>query len=133
MLTSPLIREQHFGEAEGQPFGMYPHARKDRTAKFPDGESLTDVEKRAEEVLEEILLPYVWRERTNEEGGEGEMHVAVVSHGIFLRELISAIMRRGVSTGSDYNFVQQEGYRGMRNTAWTRVTVQVRDRVSNFE
>jgi hypothetical protein len=69
---------------------------------------------RAERVVEEILLPYVWAD--NGEGGE----VAVVSHGLCISELIKALVRR------DRRGRGAEGaYKGFRNTAWSCVTVEL--------
>lgn len=64
--TSPLLREQNFGRGEGQRYdvrkepgltlaehvakGKYP-AIHNRSQRFPDGESLDDVARRADQVV----------------------------------------------------------------------------------
>jgi broad specificity phosphatase PhoE len=49
--VSPLLREQHFGVAEGKPWGEKGGFNRGpgRTFKFPEGESLEDVRNRANE------------------------------------------------------------------------------------
>ncbi|KAF8133871.1 histidine phosphatase superfamily [Boletus edulis] len=111
------IREQCFGDAEGHPWmlsrisskplddhfrdGQYP-VLFERHEKFPDGESLDDV------------APHLSRAIS----GVEDIHVAVVSHGLCISELVPALLKRSVG-GSP-----AKDYRGLQNTAWTRVTVQ---------
>ncbi|TCD70896.1 hypothetical protein EIP91_001204 [Steccherinum ochraceum] len=130
--TSLLLREQHFGVAEGQPWemtpkphmtlpeqiaqGIYPVLHR-REEKFPQGESLDDLSGRATEAVEACVMPHV-REalRSGVKGG----HVALVSHGLCISEMVPALLRkdaRGVAP--------EDKYRGLMNTAWTRVTVDV--------
>ncbi|GLB38344.1 putative phosphoglycerate mutase-like protein [Lyophyllum shimeji] len=128
LYTSPLLREQNFGRGEGQPYhvrkepglslaehiakGKYPATHK-RSQRFPDGESLDDVARRADQVVRDILLPYV--SKAVEEGTHG-IHVVVVSHGIFIGELIASLLRLGGGK-------TETSYRGLRNTGRVLVTV----------
>jgi len=127
------LREQYLGDAEGHPFlvhripdkslgdhfrdGRYPILF-GRNERFPNGESLDDLAVRAGRFIEDLVLkPYL--SRTISSGPE-HVHIAVVSHGLCINELIAALLKRndGGSPTRDY--------RGLQNTAWTRVTVQVK-------
>ncbi|KAF9454680.1 phosphoglycerate mutase-like protein [Macrolepiota fuliginosa MF-IS2] len=125
--SSMLLREQNYGSAEGKRWdspridgltleehyskGMYPVLR-GRSKRFPGGESLEDLEIRAERVIDEILMPYVRDE------ADGDAHIAIVSHGNFLSELVAALVKRDKPTSRNIH-----GCRGMKNTGWTRVVV----------
>lgn len=129
LITSPLLREQNFGIAEGKPWiselpgvsiedhfsqGLYPRLR-DPKSKFPEGESLEDLRSRAELAMKEILFPYLWQ--TEREGAS----VVVVSHGLFINEIVAALLRQDFGGGNRVSI-----YIGLRNAAWTRVTVKVK-------
>ncbi|KAJ7095823.1 histidine phosphatase superfamily [Mycena belliarum] len=131
--TSPLLREQHFGSAEGKPWtnqrdpniplaqqfknGIYPTCLS-RNEKFPNGESLAEVQIRACQVWEDILLPYV---REAEES-DNHVHVAVVSHGIFIKEAVRALGR--YDSNADLTLLDHQS---LRNTAWARVVIGSED------
>ncbi|KAF8349458.1 phosphoglycerate mutase-like protein [Amanita rubescens] len=127
--TSLLLREQYFGVAEGKRYRtvresglsleehfaqeLYPAIR-ERHLKFPDGESRDDVAERANQAIDELLIPYV------------QTIVAIVSHGLFIREITIALMRRGVAN--------QTGFKGvgpLRNTGWTRLVVEANGQWDN--
>ncbi|KAI0699308.1 phosphoglycerate mutase-like protein [Cerioporus squamosus] len=129
---SPLLREQHFGVAEGQPWaweqtpgmtieehfakGIWPVLH-ERHQKFPDGESLDDLYARATQAIDQLVMPHVWK--AAREGKTG-VHIALASHGLCISELIPALLakdERGVHPG--------DKYRGLHNTAWSRATIQV--------
>lgn len=129
--TSPLLREQHFGAGEGKKIcakdknltlslhyarGKFP-AIYTRTEKFPGGESLNDMAERIKCTIDDALLPYVWQEA---EGG-APITVAVVSHGIFIAELITRLVKRD-STYQDSDF-NPRNLRGLKNTGWTKIQV----------
>ncbi|KAK0202026.1 phosphoglycerate mutase [Desarmillaria ectypa] len=131
LLTSHLLREQHFGVAEGKPYsksrsdvvssclyaqGIYPSPR-DRDESFPEGESRNDLRRRAEQAVDEILLPYVWQ--SAREGTTG-VRVALISHGLFIKELIAALVGRDAQGKTTDLY-----YKGLRNTAWARTSVEV--------
>ncbi|KAJ7459901.1 histidine phosphatase superfamily [Mycena latifolia] len=135
LTTSPLLREQHFGVAEGKSLarkrdpdiplaqqfeaGIYPASlTPSRDERFPEGESLNDVQARARQVWADILLPYV--ETAHKE--ENHVHVAVVSHGIFIKEALRALAM--YDCNSD---ITACNYQWLRNTAWARVDVGVKD------
>lgn len=128
--TSLLLREQTRGVAEGHPWltepipalsleehhakGLYP-IHHERWQKFPEGESLDDLAQRARRAVEEVVMPHIWEAIQGKKTGA---HVAIASHGLLIAEMIPTLLKKGVtSTGTC------ENYKGMLNTAWTRVTV----------
>ncbi|KAG8873751.1 hypothetical protein FRB97_006455 [Tulasnella sp. 331] len=138
IVTTPLIREQHFGEAEGHPWmaptspsstnsgrtGIIDPKTKEksypvqygRQAKFPAGECLEDVAARTGEAFDTFVMPIV---RESEGKTCGEVNVFFVSHGIAISETIGSIF--GKCIGGDK--VQPESWRGLKNTAWTRLVI----------
>lgn len=133
LIPSLLVREQHFGIAEGSPWLMEPkpgltleqhYAEKvfpvlhHRDEKFPEGESLNDVASRCEQAIKDLVLPHVWS--AVKEGSKG-VHIAVVSHGLCISELVSALLRQDAS-----GIPPENSYRGLWNTAWTRVAIDIK-------
>ncbi|TFY82469.1 hypothetical protein EWM64_g1544 [Hericium alpestre] len=132
LTTSLLVREQHFGIAEGKPWswtqeegltlqehfakGIYPVLHGDRE-KFPEGESLVDLGERANQAVEDIILPHVWQAARE---GKKDVHVAIVSHGLCISQMVAQLLKRNAG-GIDI-----KDYRGLLNTAWTRVAVDVK-------
>ncbi|KAG6816242.1 hypothetical protein H0H87_007479 [Tephrocybe sp. NHM501043] len=128
--ASPLLCEQNFGQGEGQSYdvrkrpglsfdehiaqGLYIRAY-NRSDKYPDGESLNDVARRARNVIDDIIFPYVTRAAKE---GTTDMHVAFVSHSIFIAELIAELVIRD---GNKFEPI----HRGLKNTGWTLVTIKV--------
>ncbi|KAI5117444.1 hypothetical protein M0805_005823 [Coniferiporia weirii] len=131
--VSPDVREQHFGVAEGNPWsmrtdpglsreelyarGVYPVIY-DRDEKFPGGESLADLQARAERAMEDIVMPHVWSAARSGESA----HVAVVSHGLCISELIAALVRKDRDAQAA---AKGKRWTGLMNTAWTRLTIGV--------
>ncbi|KAH9080644.1 phosphoglycerate mutase-like protein [Lactarius deliciosus] len=129
--SSELLREQNFGVAEGKPWsfksdpaltpeehmakGVYPVLYGD-DEKFPEGESTKDLAERARTALAKFVLPHVWQ--VAKEGKTG-IHIAIVSHGLCISELVSELLKRSAKQGRDTD------YRGLWNTAWTRVVVDI--------
>ncbi|KAG8900709.1 hypothetical protein FRB99_005802 [Tulasnella sp. 403] len=147
LTITELIREQHFGVAEGhgwsgpiasssEPddptsnatgrFGVidpqsgkkiYP-VQLGRTARFEDGESLDEVAARTGEAFDKFVMPYV-RESVGKK--LGEVNIMFVSHGIAVSESIGAIFARAANgAGADAGT-----WRGLRNTAWTRLVISM--------
>lgn len=106
-----LSLEEHFAQ------GLYPvlHGRTDR---FPEGESLEDVAVRANQAILDLVMPHVW---TAAREGAKNVHIALVSHGICISELVASLLAKDAS-GQDPG----HKYRGLLNTAWTRVAVDVK-------
>ncbi|KAJ7069734.1 phosphoglycerate mutase-like protein [Mycena amicta] len=133
LTTSPLLKERHFGIAEGKASswkrdyslsladhintGVYPSLA-GRSEKFPDGESLDDVQVRAAQAWEDLLLKYVLNAAKNDQ----QVHVAVVSHGIFIKEAIRALAQYDSTLD-----LSTPNSSWLRNTGWARVVVQVKD------
>lgn len=125
-IPNPNLREQHFGIAEGYPYvldipegqteedlfakNIYP-VLFSRSAKYPDGESLDDLARRAEVGIRECVLPHVV---------EDGVHIIIASHGLCISELVPALLRLDPDSPGDVAFT------GLMNTAWIRATVSVK-------
>ena len=137
LTKSTLLREQHWGVAEGHPWSM--HAKEglsledhfaqgiypvlyERWQKFPEGESLEEVVQRAEKAIDDFVMPHVWAAA---KAGKKGVHIALVSHGICISELIPVLVMKDES-----RIHPGHRWRGLLNTAWTRVTVNVKVCVS---
>ena len=97
--------------------GIYPVIL-NRVDRFPEGESLNDVQVRAERAIEEHVMPNVWKMARSGK----DLHVAVVSHGLCISELISAALMKDKDAASGG---PEKRWTGLLNTAWTRVTVEI--------
>lgn len=98
--------------------GIFPELH-GRDTKFPEGENLNDVARRAEEAIRECILPHVF------DKSQGNAHIGLASHGICLSEVISALLKLDPEVDSS------KSYKGHWNTAWSRLTISVRVRRSN--
>lgn len=131
-IISPLLKEQHFGDAEGRTWlirqdssrtleehfanGQYPLLY-GRTQKFPGGESLDDLAVRADEVVRQLVLPHIMQAARV---GTQDVHIALVSHGLCISEVVAALVKKSHGRTPDTS------YRGLRNTGWARVTIQIK-------
>jgi broad specificity phosphatase PhoE len=119
--VTPLIREQNFGDGEGQPWmasaGSQWSQPQGRDGKFNNGECLNDVARRGDEFFETHLAPIIREARMKP---AGQVNVVVVSHGIAIAETLGALVRRSVHVQSDG---WSGGFRGLHNTAWSRVAI----------
>lgn len=129
--VTKLVREQHWGDAEGHKWVMsippgttreelhaqdvYP-IYETRHEKFPNGESLDDLRERALEALKQCVFPYL---------DEDDGHIAIASHGLCISEMMSALV------SLDPEADQSTSYKGLLNTAWTRVQVKRRESERN--
>lgn len=82
-----------------------------RDAKYPEGESLEDLARRAEEAIRECVIPHIQQDGA---------HIAIASHGLCIGELIAAVIRL------DPDSPQDVSYAGLENTAWTRLTISLK-------
>lgn len=146
LIVSDLIREQHWGDAEGHPFtwddddetveegvesgqmdskGRYAPLR-DRISKFSNGESSEDVARRADEFISEHIIHHVMASLPDD---AKPLNIFVVSHGICIAELIAAFLRRDPANeyvnGGDEPRMLPESWRGLANTGWTRLEVSL--------
>jgi len=154
LVPSDLLREQHFGDAEGQPFtwshllnparasssspskgqdkgqrntkGAYTPLA-DRQSRFPNGESSDDVARRVDNFISEFIIPHVLASLPDY--GHQPLNIFIVSHGIAIAEVIGAFLRREPT----HTAPPSESWRGLVNTGWTQLTVslQVRATLSN--
>jgi len=131
--SSELLRELDYGLAEGTPLssqcytgltwqdhakmGVFPAWYSD-SDRFPEGESIKDLAVRARVALEKLVLPHVWQ--AAKEGKTG-IHVAIVSHGLCIGELISELLnwdgKKGRRSGSVYGQTP--------NAGWSRVVIDI--------
>ena len=132
LITSLLLREQHFGIAEQKPWGssvsgmaiedlfaqgIFPQLY-GRSQRFPEGESQDDLHGRAQKFVRETLLPQI-RQAAMEK--VPEMHVAIVSHGMFITELIATLFELETLQSTLSTF-----HGDLQNTAWTRIHVEMK-------
>ncbi|KAH6917997.1 histidine phosphatase superfamily [Coprinopsis sp. MPI-PUGE-AT-0042] len=132
---TPLLREQHFGVAEGNPWVMQIDEGKtreemyaenvypvlwERHERFDDGESLNDLAVRANKAVTECVIPHVVKaaERDRE---AAQMHIAMASHGLAISEVVAALIRL------DPLADKSKSYKGLLNTAWARVDIRIRE------
>jgi broad specificity phosphatase PhoE len=135
LTRTAAIREQHWGIAEGKPWVLHATPGKSNeehfaegifpvlygpTEKFPDGESKIDLEARATQAVKELVIPHVYQAART---GERSVHIAVVSHGLCISELVPALLNWGL-------YARDEDFSGLKNTAWTRVEVALKVRVN---
>ncbi|TXT04984.1 hypothetical protein VHUM_03804 [Vanrija humicola] len=119
LTQSPLLREQYFGIAEGKPFGSENGGftrMPGRDFRFPEGETLNDVRKRANEAIAEFVEPAI---RENQGKLASSKHLVFVAHGIFNHEFIGAIMARRPEGINAWE------YRDTSQTGWTRLEGEV--------
>ena len=57
--------------------------------------------------------------------GKEDVHVALVSHGLCISELVSALVGLDYERRSKGQEVPDRQYAGLRNTAWTRATIEL--------
>jgi broad specificity phosphatase PhoE len=131
LTRTAAIREQHWGIAEGKPWVMHTTPGKSieqhfaegiypvlfgPEEKFPNGESKVDLGKRATQAVKQLVIPHVYQVART---GERRVHIAVVSHGLCISELVPALLKWGP-------YVKDEDFSGLKNTAWTRVEVALK-------
>ena len=137
LISSLLLREQHFGIAEGEKLtfrrqrglsdeehwakGLYP-VPDERGKKFRGGESLDDLRDRARQAVEELVVPII---RDAVEEKKEDVHVALVSHGLCISELVPAVVALDYERRSKGLKVPEMRYVGLQNTAWTRATIDL--------
>lgn len=155
LVQSDLLREQHFGDVEGERCFLPPAyitgtpslssvpseergKRKsplsDRKTCFPNGESSEDVARRVDAFISKFIIPHVLESsssppnddndvNTEQQQQQEPLNIVIVSHGIAISELIGALFRRG--SQATRSACAPESWRGMVNTAWTRLTVSL--------
>ncbi|KAF7347276.1 hypothetical protein MVEN_01482700 [Mycena venus] len=132
-ISDKRLQEQNFGIAEGQPWVIlkqiprkrpyeemfakknFPLADYNRDQKFPEGESLNDLARRAESAIADCMAPHLAA------AAQGDIHIAIVSHGGCISELAAALLRLDPDSPRDVS------YEGLLNTAWTRAVVSLKD------
>lgn len=93
-----------------------------RRGKFLEGESLDDLRDRAREAFKELIVP-ILRDAVKER--KENVHVALVSHGLCISELVAVVVASDYERRSKGSKAPDEHYAGLSNTAWTRVTIDL--------
>lgn len=81
---------------------------------------MEDLTRRAERAVREVVLPHVLNVARS--GKDEHIHIALVSHGLCIAQVVSAIVRLGGGTW------KRKG--PMVNTAWVRVEVRIQGGMS---
>jgi broad specificity phosphatase PhoE len=97
-----------------------------RKEKFPEGESLDDLRDRTRQAIKDLLVPII--KDAVKEKKEG-VHVALVSHGLCISELVAGLVALDYERRSRGQEVPDRQYTGLLNTAWTRATVDLAVRI----
>lgn len=143
LIRSDLLREQHFGDAEGQSpaWGLLPSTSSetpssssssyntrdknisyappvDRYTRFPNGESCEDVAQRVDAFISEFIIPHMLESLPDD---NPPLNIVVVSHGIAIAELIGAFLRRDAT----HSLSSPGTWRGLTNTGWTQLSVSL--------
>lgn len=77
---------------------------------------------RARQAVKELVVPII-RDAVKEK--KENTHVALVSHGLCISEMVVAVLAFDHERRSKGLKVPDGQYTGMRNTAWTRVTIDL--------
>ncbi|PWZ02289.1 hypothetical protein BCV70DRAFT_156846 [Testicularia cyperi] len=150
LVQSKSLREQNFGQAEGQSYASAEWAQGSsgqdaRVFRFPDGESLEEVNARIAKAVRQFVLPRVESLRRSAaspvppaasvtpssgsnsnapvEGG----HICIVAHGIAIAELLRVFMSLHHNSPSSPWADPKATYKRIRleNTGWSRLELAV--------
>lgn len=99
LVQTQSLREQNFGQAEGKSwsdaeFAITTQGEDARTFRFPEGESLEDVNNRMGISLRRYVLPRLEALRTKQEREEPQ--IVIVAHGIAIAEVSMSRSDRSV-------------------------------------
>ena len=77
---------------------------------------------RAGQAIKELVIP-ITRDAVKEK--KEDVHVALVSHGLCISELVAALVSLDYERRSKGQEVPDRQYAGLANTAWTRATIDL--------
>ncbi|KIL61590.1 hypothetical protein M378DRAFT_193404 [Amanita muscaria Koide BX008] len=155
LIPNPDLRELNFGVAEGHPWttdcpaidaaaaspdpesavekvvnelaaqGIFPIIPT-TTNRFPGGETLDDLARRAERGMKDCVLNHLseYIGLGSADGGissTDDYHVVIASHALSISELVTALVKL------DPLADQKKSYGVLSNTAWTRAVIRARD------
>lgn len=133
LVQTQSLREQNFGQAEGRNWNdaelisltSNMMGEDARIFKFPEGESLEDVNARMAASLRRYVFPRLEALRSGTERGEPQ--IVIVAHGIAIAEMLRVLI--GLHDASDNGPWPDphESYKRVRleNTGWTLVELAV--------
>ncbi|SNX84488.1 uncharacterized protein MEPE_03197 [Melanopsichium pennsylvanicum] len=132
LVQSKSLREINFGQAEGQEYAMAQWmsgstGQDARNFRFPEGESLEEVNARTAKAVRQFILPRIeaLRKKPPADGNVG--HICIVAHGIAIAELLRVFMALHGDPPSCPWPDPKKTYQRVRleNTGWSRLEVAV--------
>lgn len=133
LVQTQSLREQNFGQAEGRNWNdaelvnltSNMLGEDARVFKFPEGESLEDVNARMGASLRRYVLPRLEALRSGNERVEPQ--VVIVAHGIAIAEMLRVLINLHESSDNGPWPDPHESYKRVRleNTGWTLVELAV--------
>lgn len=136
LVQSKSLREINFGQAEGQSYAsaewMQGSSGDDaRNFRFPEGESLEEVNARIAKAVRQFILPRVEALRKkppSQLAASGDVgHICIVAHGIAIAELLRVFMALHDESPSSPWPNPKTTYQRVRleNTGWSRLELAV--------
>lgn len=136
LVQSKSLREINFGQAEGQSYahtewmqGSIGHDA--RNFRFPEGESLEEVNARIAKAVRQFILPRIEalrRKPPTHSAAVGDViHICIVAHGIAIAELLRVFMALHDGSASEAWPDPKSSYQRVRldNTGWSRLELAV--------
>lgn len=136
LVQSKSLREINFGQAEGRDYAsaewMQGSSGQDaRSFRFPEGESLQEVNARIAKAVRQSILPRVEALRKKppaQIAAAGDIgHICIVAHGIAIAELLRVFMALHDDSASSPWSDPKASYQRVRleNTGWSRLELAV--------
>ncbi len=131
LVQSKSLREINFGQGEGQTNGGAEWIKGStgddpRHFRFPDGESLEEVNARIAKAVRQFILPRVEALRKKPAAGDVG-HICIVAHGIAIAELLRVFMALHDDSANSPWSDPKATYQRVRleNTGWSRLELAV--------
>lgn len=136
LVQSKSLREINFGQAEGQSYASAEWMQSStgenaRSFRFPQGESLQEVNARIAKAVRQFILPRVEALRKkppSQVAASGDVgHICIVAHGIAIAELLRVFMALHIHSPSNPWSDPRASYQRVRleNTGWSRLELAV--------
>ncbi|KAJ9479021.1 Target of rapamycin complex 2 subunit BIT61 [Pseudozyma hubeiensis] len=136
LVQSKSLREINFGQAEGQSYALAEWMQGStghdaRNFRFPEGESLQEVNARVAKAVRQFILPRIeaLRKKPPQQNTAAAdlVHICIVAHGIAIAELLRVFMALHDASTSDTWPDPKASYQRVRleNTGWSRLEIAV--------
>ncbi|GAC93431.1 hypothetical protein PHSY_000996 [Pseudozyma hubeiensis SY62] len=136
LVQSKSLREINFGQAEGQSYALAEWMQGStghdaRNFRFPEGESLQEVNARVAKAVRQFILPRIeaLRKKPPQQNTAAAdlVHICIVAHGIAIAELLRVFMALHDASTSDAWPDPKGSYQRVRleNTGWSRLEIAV--------